>query len=89
MGSVVGDVSPARAVADRMAAAARAWLDSLDDAQRAVAVGAVPADDASDTERRRWFYTPTDHGGLTVHAQRPAQQRAAMQLVAPSSCTSA
>ena len=82
MGSVVGDVSPARAVADRMAAAARAWLDSLDAAQRAVAVGAVPADDASDAERRRWFYTPTDHGGLTVHAQRPAQQRAAMQLVA-------
>ena len=82
MGSVVGDVSPARAVADRMAAAARAWLDSLDVAQRAVAVGAVPADDASDAERRRWFYTPTDHGGLTVHAQRPAQQRAAMQLVA-------
>ncbi len=65
-----------------MAAAARAWLDSLDAAQRAVAVGAVPADDASDTERRRWFYTPTDHGGLTVHAQRPAQQRAAMRLVA-------
>jgi len=82
VGSVLGDVSPARAVADRMAAAARAWLDSLDAAQRAVAVGAVPADDASDTERRRWFYTPTDHGGLTVHAQRPAQQRAAMQLVA-------
>ena len=82
MGSVVGDVSPARAVADRMAAAARAWLDSLDAAQRAVAVGAVPADDASDAERRRWFYTPTDHGGLTVHAQRPAQQRAAMRLVA-------
>ena len=81
MGSVVGDVSPARAVADRMAAAARAWLDTLDAAQRAVAVGAVPADDASDTERRRWFYTPTDHGGLTMHAQRPAQQRAAMQLV--------
>ena len=82
VGSVVGDVSPARAVADRMAVAARAWLGSLDAAQRAVAVGTVPADDASDTERRRWFYTPTDHGGLTVHAQRPAQQRAAMQLVA-------
>jgi uncharacterized protein DUF3500 len=89
VGSVVGDVSPARAAADRMAAAARAWLDSLDDAQRAVAVGAVPADDASDTERRRWFYTPTDHGGLTVHAQRPAQQRAAMQLIATGLSTPA
>jgi hypothetical protein len=79
--SVVDDVSAARAVAERMAEAARTWLDSLDDVQRAVAVGAVPADDALDAERRRWFYTPTDHGGLTVHAQRPAQQRAVMRLV--------
>ena len=47
-----------------------------------MATGAVPADDTSDAERRRWFYTPTDHGGLTVHQQRPAQQRAAMRLVA-------
>jgi hypothetical protein len=79
---VVDDVSPARAVAERMADAAQTWLDSLTADQRAVAVGAVPADDSSDAERRRWFYTPTDHGGLTVHQQRPAQQRAAMRLVA-------
>ena len=78
----VEDVSPARSVAERMAEAAAAWLSSLDPEQRAVAVGAVPAADASDDERRRWFYTPTDHGGLTVHAQRPAQQRAAMRLIA-------
>jgi len=65
-----------------MADAAGAWLDSLDSQQRQIAVGAVPADDASDAERRRWFYTPTDHGGLTFHAQRPAQQQAAMRLVA-------
>jgi hypothetical protein len=74
-------VSAARAVADRMAEAARAWLDLLEDDQRRVATGAVPADDGSDAERRRWFYTPTDHGGLTMHQQRPAQQRAAMRLV--------
>ncbi len=65
-----------------MAEAAAAWLGSLDDSQGAVASGAVPAEDASDVERRRWFYTPTDHGGLTMHQQRPAQQRAAMRLVA-------
>src|SRR5215211_4587007 len=41
--------------------------------------GSVGNDDAA---RRRWFYTPTDHGGLTFHAQQPAQQRAAMRLVA-------
>jgi hypothetical protein len=64
-----------------MATAARDWLDLLDDGQRRVAAGAVPADDGSDAERRRWFYTPTDHGGLTLHEQRPAQQRAAMRLV--------
>jgi hypothetical protein len=74
---------PARAVAARMADAARAWLDLLDEPQRAIATGAAPSGDAaSDAERRRWFYTPTDHGGLTVHQQRPAQQRAAMALVA-------
>jgi hypothetical protein len=73
----------AREVAARMAAAAAAWLDALDPAQRAVAVGRAPSPDAdSDAERRRWFYTPTDHGGLTLGAQRPAQQRLAHQLVA-------
>lgn len=71
-----------REIADRMAEAAGAWLDSLDEQQRHAAVGTVPADDASDHERRRWFYTPTDHGGLTVHEQRPAQQRGGMRLVA-------
>jgi hypothetical protein len=71
----------ARAVAGRMAEAARAWLDRLDDGQRRIATGAVPADDGSDAERRRWFYTPTDHGGLTLHQQGPAQQQAAMRLV--------
>lgn len=73
---------PAREVAERSAAAAAAWLDSLDPAQRAVATGAVPGPGPEDAERLRWFYTPTDHGGLTVHDQRPAQQRRAMALLA-------
>ncbi len=72
-----------------MADAAAAWLDTLDRDQRATATGAVPADDASDAERRRWFYTPTDHGGLTFHEQRPAQQRAAMRLVSAGLSTPA
>ncbi len=75
--------SAAREAAARMAAAAAAWLDALDPARRAVAEGASPSPDAgSDAERRRWFYTPTDHGGLTLGAQRPAQQRLAHQFVA-------
>jgi hypothetical protein len=81
MGIVSEDVTAGREVADRMAEAARAWLDTLDAEQRAIGRGAVPADDPEDNERRRWFYTPTDHGGLTIHQQRPAQQRAAMRLV--------
>src|SRR5690349_19420909 len=65
-----------------MSAAAQAWLDTLTAEQRAQATGAGPDPDAErDAERRRWFYTPTDHGGLTLHAQRPAQQRLAMALL--------
>src|SRR3954451_11104059 len=65
-----------------MAATALAWLDTLTDEQRPVAVGPGPDADAErDAERRRWFYTPTDHGGLTLQAQRPAQQRRAMALL--------
>lgn len=76
-------MGPRHQTALEMAEAASAWLGSLTDEQRMVAHGAVPAyDDPLDAERRRWFYTPTDHGGLTVHEQRPAQQRAAMRLVA-------
>ena len=72
-----------------MADAAGSWLDMLDRDQRATATGDVPADDATDAERRRWFYTPTDHGGLTFHQQRPAQQRAAMRLVSTGLSTPA
>ena len=72
----------ARVVAERMSTAALAWLETLTEEQRAVAVGAGPDADAErDAERRRWFYTPTDHGGLTLHQQRPAQQRRAMALL--------
>ncbi len=81
VGMVSDDVAARRKVADRMAEAARAWLETLDAEQRGIGQGAAPADAASDNERRRWFYTPTDHGGLTVHQQRPSQQRAAMRLV--------
>ena len=82
-GTTVDRDAAAREAASRMAAAAAAWLDALDPAQRTVATGGAPSADAeSDAERRRWFYTPTDHGGLTLGAQRPAQQRLAFRLVA-------
>ena len=81
----VGDqITVRRQVAGRMAQAALLWLEQLDPDQRRIAVGAVPGDDPSDGERRRWFYTPTDHGGLTFH-----QQRAAMRLVSTGLSTPA
>ncbi|MEJ2886278.1 DUF3500 domain-containing protein [Actinomycetospora aeridis] len=64
-----------------MAEAAVAWIGALDDEQRATGVWAWPGSKAADAERVRWYYTPTDHGGLTVHQQRPHQQRAAMRLL--------
>ncbi|MFC5139742.1 DUF3500 domain-containing protein [Actinomycetospora rhizophila] len=64
-----------------MAEAAVAWIDTLDDEQRATGVWAWPGSKAADAERVLWYYTPTDHGGLTLHQQRPHQQRAAMRLL--------
>jgi Protein of unknown function (DUF3500) len=69
---------PGTDVGRRMADAAVAFLDSLDDHQRSLAAWPFP----SDEERHRWFYTPTDHGGLTLSAMRPAQQRLAMRFLA-------
>jgi hypothetical protein len=61
-----------------MTEAARDWLDSLDDTQRAAAALPWP----SDEERHRWHYIPTDHGGLSLADMRPAQQSGAMRLLA-------
>jgi hypothetical protein len=80
-GMINDDETARREVASRMVEAALEWLDTLDAEQRRISQGAVPADDREDNERRRWFYTPTDHGGLTIHQQRPAQQRAVMRLI--------
>ncbi|GAB7044019.1 MULTISPECIES: DUF3500 domain-containing protein [Catenuloplanes] len=61
----------------RMVDAATAWLAALDDAQREPAQLPWPS-----PERRRWFYTPTDHGGLPLSRMSAVQQQAAMRLVA-------
>lgn len=72
----------ARQVAEAMAAAAAAWLETLAPHQRGLAHWPGPEDDDAEAERLRWYYTPTDHGGLPLGQQRPAQQSLAMQLVA-------
>ena len=72
-----GSMNARREVARRMSEAAAGLLGALDAEQQALASWPFPADD----ERRLWYYTPTDHGGLPLSAMRPAQQRRAMQLV--------
>lgn len=52
-------------------------LDSSSQQQRTQLLFPWDSDD-----RTRWFYTPTDHGGLPLGAQRPAQQQLTMRLVA-------
>jgi hypothetical protein len=71
-------MSESRSIAMRMADAAQSLLDSLSGEQRRVAQWAFP----SDEERRLWFYTPTDHGGLTIGEMSPTQQQATMRLLA-------
>ena len=71
-------MNPMRDLAARMAQAAQALLDSLSDEQRRLAQWDFP----SEEERLRWFYTPTDHGGLTLAQMRPVQQQLSMRLLA-------
>jgi hypothetical protein len=72
--------TPGRAAgtAAAMAAAASRLIDLLDDGQRQRAVLGFP----DEPERTRWFYTPTDHGGLTLAECTSAQTQAALQLLA-------
>jgi hypothetical protein len=65
-------------VAAKMAEEAQRLIDSLDDAQRKLALWPFPGDE----ERRLWFYTPTDHGGLTLAAMAQPQHRLLYRLLA-------
>lgn len=60
-----------------MAEAALALLAALDGEQLARATWSF-----DDGERRRWFYTPTDHGGLGLDEMDGGQQRLTHRLVA-------
>lgn len=71
-----------REIAGRMAEAAMSLLDTLDIDQRQQAV--LPLDPSSlsaDSERRTWFYTPADHGGLPLSAMSPDQHRRTHRLL--------
>ena len=73
------NMMPGRAiVAMKMAEEATRLVESFDADQRGVAVWPFP----SDEERRLWFYTPTDHGGLTLAAMTQPQHRLVFRLLA-------
>jgi hypothetical protein len=67
-----------RPVLDRMAEATIDWLESLEPAQRHKARYPYPALE----ERTRWYYIPTQQGGLPLAEMDPVQQRLAHRLTA-------
>jgi Protein of unknown function (DUF3500) len=69
---------PLAGVRQAMAGAAADWLASLEPAQRARACFPFPADE----ERTRWYYTPTERGGLPLAEMGPVAQRLAHRLMA-------
>ncbi|MHB8576095.1 MAG: DUF3500 domain-containing protein [Dehalococcoidia bacterium] len=69
--------SETRIVVERMAEAASALLATLAADQRRKATFGFPAEE----ERRKWYYTPTDHGGLPLGEMTPTQQQATYRLV--------
>ena len=66
-----------RAIADSMAEVANGLLEALDGEQRSAA-----SFDFDDAERRLWFYTPTDHGGLSMADMTVVQHRHVWRLLA-------
>jgi Protein of unknown function (DUF3500) len=76
--TIAGAGSNTRAeLARSMALAASEFLASLTHDQIDRARWPFPSTD----ERERWFYTPTDHGGLPLVDMRADQQRLAFRLV--------
>ena len=65
-------------VATQMTEAALRLVDAFDAQQRAIACHGFPDED----ERRLWFYTPTDHGGLDLGRMTPTQHQLVHRLVA-------
>ena len=60
-----------------MVSEAGSFLDSLSTEQRSSAFFNFP----SDQERKLWFYTPTNHGGLPLNQMSSSQQRLVMRLI--------
>ncbi|SGY82703.1 Putative uncharacterized protein [Moritella viscosa] len=65
-------------IALRMSSAADLFISSLRPNQLSTAAWSFP----SDTERTLWFYTPSNHGGLTLGEMNVRQQALAFKLLA-------
>lgn len=68
---------PSHAPGEEMAAAAHAWLASLDEPQRKQAVYAL-----NDKEREDWHFVPKARNGLPLKAMTPTQRKLASELTA-------
>jgi hypothetical protein len=75
--------SARRQIAQLMAAEAERLLATFDDQQQHAACWSFPSDD----ERRLWFYTPTNHGGLTLAEMTSPQHRLVHRLLASALST--
>jgi hypothetical protein len=72
----LGGKAQAHDVVPAMAAAADAWLDSLDDPQKAKAIFTFDND-----ERKDWHFIPKERNGLTIKEMRPEQRALAQALL--------
>jgi hypothetical protein len=78
------DTAAALQAGGAMTELAATLLGSCDPQQRAALLRGW-----DDEDRTTWFYTPTDHGGLPIGAQRPSQQQLTMRLVSEGLSTPA
>lgn len=76
LSDATSDGPPRMAAVDEVAAAARGWLASLDDAQRSIA--AKPFEDAA---RLDWHFVPRERAGLELLAMSLPQRARAMELL--------
>ena len=74
---VVALAHPNHTPGEDMAAAAQAWLRSLDATQRKAATYAL-----NDSEREDWHFVPKSRNGLPLKDMNPAQRKRARELVA-------
>jgi hypothetical protein len=66
---------------DAMTTAAQEWIASLRDDQPQVGHWNTPSSDMHAADRTRWFYTPTDHGGLAIGDQSLEQRQVVMRIL--------